>query len=116
MGDCLLKAGVVPDDIIPRRKWREVAQVVKRLAPPAFVDGAATMGWDAKRSAFVFDGFQMRANGKCEASIPPEWLGPRRPTIGLLPPGPLPPVGLRELLAGRPSLPYLIAAIAARII
>jgi hypothetical protein len=58
----------------------------------------------------------MRVNGKCEEWITPDWLGPGRPTIGLLPPGPLPPVGLRELLVGRPSLPYLIAAIAARII
>jgi hypothetical protein len=116
IGANLVRAGVTPGNIPSARKWREVAHVVRRLAPPAVVDGARTMGWDATLRVFVFNDFQMRVNGKCEEWITPDWLGPGRPTIGLLPPGPLPPAGLRELLTGRPSLAYLIAAIVARII
>lgn len=114
--DCLFGAGATPEDMPSIRKWKDVARVAMRLSPPVTVKGAVTMGWDATLGVFVFDGFQIRVNGKCEESIPPTWLGPARPTIGLLPPGPLPPAGLRELLAGHASLPYLIAAIAARII
>ena len=66
--------------------------------------------------AFVFDRFIVHLNGSWEESIPPTWLDTNRPTMGLLPPGPLLAGGLRELLHGHATLPYLIAAITARVI